>query len=132
MWLGNQFYQILSSKNTLWGLCGESDCLPSERIIHVYDLSIDIKDFKCTFTEEGINKNPSEVSAPDTEAGLGSKDSAIAASVGCFIIIIIIIITMTVIRNKKPNFTRACGLQKRVFLCIRHDEDTSDHTEDVI
>ncbi|XP_058650032.1 uncharacterized protein LOC131551255 isoform X2 [Onychostoma macrolepis] len=87
-------------------------------------------EFTVNITEEGINNNPSEVSAPDTEAGLGAKVSAIAAVVGCFILIIII--TMTVIRNKKPNLNRSCGFQKRMFLCIKHDEDNSDHTEDVI
>ncbi|XP_016314958.1 uncharacterized protein LOC107667752 [Sinocyclocheilus anshuiensis] len=73
--------------------------------------------------------NVSGRSAPDTAAGHESKVSVIAAVVGCFILIIII---MTIIHNKKPNFTKPCGFQKRMFLCIKHDEDNTTPPEDVI
>ncbi|XP_073684887.1 uncharacterized protein [Garra rufa] len=76
------------------------------------------------------NEIKSGTSPPDTEVSVGYKVFVIAAVVGCFIIIIMGIIT--VIRNKKPNFNRSCGFQKRMFLGIRHDEDNSDHSEDVI
>ncbi len=93
----------------IFGLCVLSD----------YDLNNDLKLFKCTFIVEVRGGDP------------GSKDAAKSASVGCFIIIIIVI-TIAIFFQMKPIFTRACGLQKRMFLCIRHDEDTSDHTGDVI
>ncbi|XP_016371786.1 uncharacterized protein LOC107711325 isoform X1 [Sinocyclocheilus rhinocerous] len=68
-------------------------------------------------------------SAPDTAAGHESKVSVFAAAVGCFILIILI---MTIIHNRKPNFTKSCGFQKRMFLCIKHDEDNTTPPEDVI
>ncbi|KAL0178994.1 hypothetical protein M9458_024436, partial [Cirrhinus mrigala] len=53
-----------------------------------------------------------------------------AVVVGCFILIIIIIIIMTVIYKKKPNFTKPCGF-KKMFPCIRHEEDNTTLPEDV-
>ncbi len=97
--------------------------------ICAYDLSIVIKDFTCTFTDEALDQKLSGTSAPDTAAGHGSSFSVIAAVLGCFILIIII---MTIIHNKKPNFNRSCGFQKKMFLCIRPDEDSSTRPEDVI
>ncbi len=102
--------------------------------ICAYDLSNVIKDFTCTFTDEALDQKLSGTSAPDTAAGHGSRFSVIAEVLGCFIIIIIIIIIiiMTIIHNKKPNFNRSCGFQKKMFLCIRPDEDSSTRPEDVI
>ncbi len=80
--------------------------------------------------EDAVDKDAVDKDAVSGDAV--SKDPAIAAAVGFFSILLVIIIIITIICKTKPNFTRACGLQKRVFLCIRHDEDTSDHTGDVI
>ncbi|KAL0153158.1 hypothetical protein M9458_051529, partial [Cirrhinus mrigala] len=61
-----------------------------------------------------------------------SKHNVTAVFVGCFILILIIIIIMTVIYKKKPNFTKPCGFQKRMFQCIRHKEDNTTPPQDVI
>ncbi|XP_042591940.1 uncharacterized protein LOC122139290 [Cyprinus carpio] len=60
-----------------------------------------------------------------------SKYPIITSVAGCFIIILFIII-ITIICKTKPNFTKSCGFQKRMFLCIRHDEDNTTPPETVI
>ncbi|XP_016371794.1 uncharacterized protein LOC107711325 isoform X2 [Sinocyclocheilus rhinocerous] len=72
------------------------------------------------------------IKAEDPESkDSASKDTAIIAAVGCFSIVLIIVI-MTVICKTKPNFTKPCGFQKRMFFCIKHDEDNTTPPEDVI
>ncbi len=74
-------------------------------------------------------ENPSRTSPPETAAGLGSKDTVMVVS-GFTIILIIFI--MTIIYKTKLNSTKLSGSQNKMFLGLRHDEDNSDHPEDVI
>ncbi|KAF4106305.1 hypothetical protein G5714_012295 [Onychostoma macrolepis] len=57
----------------------------------------------------------------------GSMDAVITPVVGLSVIIIFIIILMTIICKKK-----SFGFQKRMFPCIKHDDDNSNYPEDVI
>ncbi|KTF79544.1 hypothetical protein cypCar_00040313, partial [Cyprinus carpio] len=94
---------------------------------------MDTKEFTVNIAEEALNKKLSGTSLYTTLSSRSRiKASAVAAIVGCFILIILILITMTIIHNKKPNFIKSCGFQKRMFLCIKHEENNSHHPEDVI
>ncbi len=99
--------------------------------ICVYELNSVIKYLKCTFTEKNIYQSLSGTSLPDRAEDPRSKYTVTAVVVGFFILITIIVI-MTVIRNKKPNINTSFRFQKRMFLYLRHNEDNSDHPEDVI
>ncbi len=99
--------------------------------ICVYELNSVIKYLKCTFTEKNIYQSLSGTSLPDRAEDPRSKYTVTAVVVAFFILITIIVI-MIVIRNKKPNINTSCRFQKRMFLYLRHNEDNSDHPEDVI
>ncbi|XP_051769755.1 uncharacterized protein LOC127523272 [Ctenopharyngodon idella] len=93
-------------------------------------------EFTVNITEPSKHEIVTEAPEPKTEGGPesrtednpGSNGTVIAAVVGCFIIIIIIIIIMTIIYKRKPN-TNPCGFQRRMFLCLRYDEDNSNFQE---
>ncbi|XP_050957866.1 uncharacterized protein LOC127158968, partial [Labeo rohita] len=81
-------------------------------------------EFTVVITESSLRKakeseDTGEPGSKDTESNdTGSKGIVISSVVGCSIIIILIIILMTII-CKKQSF----GFQRRMFLCIKHDED---------
>ncbi|XP_077065357.1 uncharacterized protein LOC143718238 [Siphateles boraxobius] len=60
--------------------------------------------------------------------GFRTEDTVIAAVTGCFIIFIIIII-VTIIYKKKPNYSKPCGFQRRIFLGHKHDDNNSNFQE---
>ncbi|KAK2876076.1 hypothetical protein Q8A67_020172 [Cirrhinus molitorella] len=57
----------------------------------------------------------------------GSHDSVISSVVGCSVIVILIIILMIIICKKRPF-----EFQKRMFICIKHNDDNSNCPDNVI
>ncbi|XP_048036092.1 uncharacterized protein LOC125261578 [Megalobrama amblycephala] len=84
------------------------------------EFTVDITEHQELKTEE----DPGSEESPESNGE--SNGNVTTAVVGCSIITIIIIIMMTIIYKTQSYYSYPCDFQRRMFLCLRHDEDNSN------